>query len=73
MTRRSRAGARRSCVSSEDENAGADDGPDPERHEVDGRKRSLERQPVLRDQHLNIAFLRFRFECRDRLPGPEIG
>ena len=61
------------CVSGQDEYAGADDGPDPQRHEIDGRKRSPQRHTGVGDQRLNLAFLRFRLEHRDRLAGPEIG
>jgi hypothetical protein len=55
------------------ENAGADDGADPQGYEAGRRQGALERDAAMGGQDLNITFFRLRTQRGDRLPGPEIG
>ena len=54
------------------ENAGADDGADPQGYEAGRRQGALEWNAAMGGQGLNIPFFRLRAQCSDRLPGPEI-
>jgi len=54
------------------ENAGADDGADPEGYEAGRRQGALEWNAAMGGQGLNIPFFRLRAQRSDRLPGPEI-
>ena len=66
-----RAGISRRGMSGQHENAGTDDGPDAERHEVDGGERALERHAVMRGQRLHFRLRGFRLQSRNRFAHPD--
>ena len=70
-----RQGDRRSGIggggmSGQHENAGADDGADAERDQVDRRQAALERHAVVRGQRLHLRLRGLRLQRRDRLSRP---
>ena len=67
---RPRIGRRR--MSGEDENAGADNGADAERHQIERRQGALERHAVVRGECLHLGFFSFRQQYRKRFAHPDI-
>jgi hypothetical protein len=53
-------------------NAGADNGADAERHQIERRQGALERHAVMRRQRLHLGFFSFRQQYRKRFAHPDI-
>ena len=60
-------------MAGENENAGADDGADTERDNVDGGETALERHAVMRGQLLHVRIGHFGLQYGNRFADEELG